>query len=288
MQPFLEKVAGNDEASWSKLNRRLDEAIPFEWHHHPEFELTLTLNSRGQRFVGDHIGTYDHGDLVLLGPGLPHTWASTDKLDATGQHIALVMWFKPEWAEGLTSVLTELRPVSAMLTKSARGLKFSRFSVDAVLPAIESLFDKPPAERLLDLISVLTRLSADDEAEPLAAPNYHAPNVSAPDRPRIDRVLAHIHANYAEPITIETLSEIAALSPSGFHRLFRRHTRLTLTQYVARLRIGEACALLSTTQRPIAHISDTVGFQSLANFNRQFRTLKQLTPRQYRQRFLSA
>lgn len=288
MQPFLEKVAGNDEASWSMLNRRLDVAIPFEWHHHPEFELTLTLNSRGQRFVGDHIGTYDHGDLVLLGPGLPHTWASTDKLDAKGQHIALVMWFKPEWAEGLTSVLTELRPVSAMLAKSARGLKFSSAGVEQVRPAIEALFDKPPAARLLDLISVLTHLSADEYAEPLAAPNYHAPNVSAPDRRRIDRVLAHIHAAYAEPITIDALSAIAALSPSGFHRLFRRHTHLTLTEYVARLRIGEACALLTTTQRPIANIADAVGYQSLANFNRQFRALKQLTPRQYRQRFLTA
>lgn len=287
MQPFLEKIAGNDEASWSMLNRRLDAAIPFEWHHHPEFELTLTLNSRGQRFVGDHIGAYDHGDLVLLGPGLPHTWASTEKIDPEGQHIALVMWFKPEWAAGLTRVLTELRLLNAMFDKSARGLRFSRRAADRARPAVEALFEKPPAERLLDLISVLTLLSADEAAEPLAAPNYHAPNMSAPDGPRIDRVLAHIHAHYAEPVTIDQLADIAALSPSGFHRLFRRHTRLTLTEYVARLRIGEACALLATSSRPIANISDTVGYRSLANFNRQFRAIKNLTPRQYRQKFLS-
>lgn len=285
MQPILEKIAGNDDASWSMLNRRLDAAIPFEWHHHPEYELTLTLNSRGQRFVGDHIGTYDHGDLVLLGPGLPHTWASTEKIDAASQHIALVMWFKPEWAAGLTSVLTELRPLNDMLEKSTRGLRFSQQSADQVRLAIEALFDKPPAERLIDLISVLTRLSADEGAEPLAAPNYHTPNISAPDRPRIDRVLAHIHGHYAENISIDDLACVAALSPSGFHRLFRRHTRLTLTEYVARLRVGEACALLSTTDRPIAHISDSVGYRSLANFNRQFRVIKHMTPRQYRQKF---
>lgn len=288
MQPFLEKIAGNDEASWSMLNRRLDEAIPFEWHHHPEFELTLTLNSRGQRFVGDHIGFYDHGDLVLLGPGLPHTWASSDKLDPSGQHIALVMWFKPEWADGLTAVLTELRPVTAMLEKSARGLKFSRATADRVRPSIEALFDKPPAERLLDLIAVLTQLSTDDQADLLAAPNHNAPIVSAPDRPRIDRVLAYIHGHYADPISVDALAEVSALSPSGFHRLFRRHTRLTLTEYVARLRIGEACALLTNTNRPVSNIADSVGYNSLANFNRQFRTLKQVTPRQYRQRFQPA
>jgi len=68
MRPFLEHLQRPPEASWSMLNRRLDDAIPFQWHHHPELELTLTLNSVGQRFVGDHVGSYGHGDLVLVGP----------------------------------------------------------------------------------------------------------------------------------------------------------------------------------------------------------------------------
>ncbi len=66
MKPFLEKVPAIQGMSWAMLNRRLDDAIPFQWHHHPEYELTLTLNSRGQRFIGDHIGSFDDGDLVLV------------------------------------------------------------------------------------------------------------------------------------------------------------------------------------------------------------------------------
>ena len=45
MKPFLEKLPPHSDTSWTMLNRRLDDAIPFQWHHHPEFELTLTLNS---------------------------------------------------------------------------------------------------------------------------------------------------------------------------------------------------------------------------------------------------
>ena len=56
---------------------------------------------------------------------------------------------------------------------------------------------------------------------------------------------------------------------SGFHRLFRRHTRLTVSDYVAELRIGQACALLVNSSRPIAHIAGDVGYANLANFNRQ-------------------
>lgn len=285
MKPFLEKVVSADDASWTMLNRRLDDNIPFEWHHHPEYELTLTLNSRGQRFVGDHIGDYTNADLVLLGPNLPHTWCSSQKIADDQPHIALVMWFKPEWADGLTSMLTELRPVANMLGKAGRGLNFSASATNGVRPAIETLFGKPPAERLISLIEVLTRLAADDAARPLASPTRSNGVISVSDRPRIDRVLEHIHANYAGDITIASLSDLAALSPSGFHRLFRRHTRLTFTEYVARLRIGEACSQLSGSDRPIAHIADSVGYHSLANFNRQFRSLKGLAPRDFRNRF---
>ena len=74
----------------------------FAWHHHPEFELTLTRNSRGQRFVGDHVGNYDDGDLVLIGPNLPHTWASREKIRTTEPHVALVFWFSQQWIEKLS------------------------------------------------------------------------------------------------------------------------------------------------------------------------------------------
>ena len=103
MKPFLEKIHKPPGASWSMLNRRLRDGIPFQWHHHPEFELTLTLNSRGLRFIGDHVGEYDDGDLVLLGPNLPHTWASREAVRAGEPHVALVLWFDLEWAQRVTA-----------------------------------------------------------------------------------------------------------------------------------------------------------------------------------------
>src|SRR5690606_13244882 len=95
MKPLLEKVRPPEGASWAWLDRRLEDGIPFQSHHHPEYELTLTLNSRGQRFVGDSIGDYDDADLVLVGPNLPHTWASRERVDPAVPHRALVMWFHP-------------------------------------------------------------------------------------------------------------------------------------------------------------------------------------------------
>ena len=285
MKPLLEKVRPPDGASWAWLDRRLDDGIPFQWHHHPEFELTLTLNSLGQRFIGDHIGDYGDGDLVLIGPNLPHTWASRDKLDPAAPHVAGVMWFHPDWADGLAALLTELRPVTDLLKRAERGLKFSAATSEAIRPAIDTLFARPPADRLSVLIDILRRLAEDSAATPLASPAVAVPRHSA-DRTRIDRVLDVIHTRYMEPLSIDALADIAALSPSGLHRMFVRHVRSPVSAYVTRLRIGEACALLSATERPIAHVASDVGYDSLANFNRQFKAAKQMTPRQYRAKFL--
>jgi len=283
MRPLLEKVRPPEGASWAWLDRRLDDAIPFQWHHHPEYELTLTLNSRGQRFVGDAIGDYGDGDLVLVGPNLPHTWASRDRIDPAAPHRALVMWFHPDWAAPLVGLLAELRPVGDLLDRARRGLQFSSEAAEMVRPLIEAIFERPAADRLSGLLDVLRQL-ATAPATPLSSPRLvQAPSGS---RTRIDRVLDHIHVHYAEGISIPDLAEIAALSPSGLHRLFRRHTHQTITDYVVRLRIGEACALLSGTSRPIAHIAEEVGYDSLANFNRQFKALKAMTPRRYRARFV--
>src|SRR3954451_18269995 len=134
MRPLFEKVTVPEGASWSLLQRRLEDGIPFFWHYHPEFELTLTLNSRGQRYIGDSIETYDDGDLVLLGPNLPHTWCSAERIDARAPDIALVMWFTEAWGGGITTSLAEMRPVAPMLPRSGRAIAFSREAACAARP----------------------------------------------------------------------------------------------------------------------------------------------------------
>jgi AraC-like DNA-binding protein len=286
MRPLFEKVTVPEGASWALLDRRLEDGIPFQWHYHPEYELTLTLNSRGQRHIGDSIAAYDDGDLVLLGPNLPHTWCSAERIDARRPHRALVMWFTEEWASGLTGPLAEMRGVAALLGRAGRGLAFSGAAAGGVRPLIEAIPARRPAERLLALIGVLAALADDEGARPVAGPGSGRVAAHTPDKARIERVLDHIHAHYREPIAVETLAALACLSPSGFHRLFRRHTRLTLSDYVAELRIGQACSLLINTGRPIAHIAEEAGYRSLANFNRQFRAQKGMTPRAFRRSFL--
>lgn len=284
MKPYLEHVPASPDASWSMLNRRLDDGIPFQWHHHPELELTLTLNSRGHRFIGDHVGTFDGIDLVLVGSNLPHTWSSSEKLDPALPHVALVVWFRQEWIETITRASVELGAIAALVAKAGTGLRFSTASAVALAGDFEKLFELPAPERLLSMLAILGRLANDAEAEPLSSEAL-VPMERDAGAERIDRMLTHIHQSYAREVRLEELAGIAALSVSGTHRLFRRHMRTTISDYIIRLRIGDACARLSGTSQPIQHIASAVGYGSLANFNRHFRRLRGMVPRDYRARF---
>lgn len=284
MRPFLEKLPVIPDSSWSYLNRRLDDAIPFQWHHHPEYELTLTLNSRGQRFIGDHVGEYGDGDLVLVGPNLPHTWVSRMKLDEDHPHVALVLWFHPEWAAQLINGFPEFRNVQTLLSRAGCGLQFSNAFSDAVRAEHQAIFDLGPPERLLSLLRILNHLAGDDNARPLASMPV-TQDGTPESRERIDRVVTYIHMHYADSIAMPELAEIAALSVSGLHRMFRRHMQTTVTDYIMRMRIGDASARLSSTDQPVQFIAEAVGYRALSNFNRQFHALKGMSPREYRNLF---
>src|SRR5436305_9366514 len=116
MKPQFEHVTIPKGCSIRVFHRRIPE-IPFEWHHHPEWELTLTLNSRGLRFIADHVGAYDSRDLVLVPSEMPHTWASTKAIDESRPHVAVVVWFTEYWALQVADLCPEYSGIRKLLKR---------------------------------------------------------------------------------------------------------------------------------------------------------------------------
>ncbi|WP_375591885.1 helix-turn-helix domain-containing protein [Chitiniphilus eburneus] len=283
MRPQFEHVAVPAGHSWALLWRELPD-LPFLWHYHPEFELTLTLNARGQRYIGDHLADFDDGDLVLVGPNLPHTWSAQQRLDAQQPMLAIVVWFSRDWLAGLIQALPELAPLWTLANGASRGLSFSADTARAVRELLPGLHDRDAARRQPLLLEVLLRLAADQDARPLASSGQGTIEADA-QRERIGRVLDYLHAHFQEDIAVEDLARRAALSPGAFHRFFKRHTLQTVLGYITQLRIGRACQQLIQTDKPVGVVAEQAGWRNLAHFNRQFRAHKGVTPREFRARY---
>ncbi|MFV0412903.1 MAG: helix-turn-helix domain-containing protein, partial [Oscillospiraceae bacterium] len=75
------------------------------------------------------------------------------------------------------------------------------------------------------------------------------------------------------------------LNPSSFSRYFKRIHRKTFTRYLNEVRVGYACKLLLEDASRITTVCCESGFSNVSNFNRQFRTIKGMTPSQYVNRY---
>ncbi|MBD8595932.1 MULTISPECIES: helix-turn-helix domain-containing protein [unclassified Pseudomonas] len=282
MRPSFEQVPTEANASLTMLNRRLPDAIPFEWHHHPEYELTLTLNSRGHRYISNDVAPYEDGDLVLVGPNVPHSWSSVERYDPAKPYIALVIWFSDSWAESLVALFPEMGAIRTLLSAAQTAVHFTEAASRELRPIIESMVDQDASQRLVSLLVVLSKLSQDTDARKISVAAISDSSSQIIEDARIRRVLDHIHARYTTSLSLPTLADVACVSVSAFHRMFKKHTRCTALDYIVRLRTGHACSLLMQSNLPVSTIAEQVGYSSQALFNRQFKVQKGVTPSEFR------
>lgn len=282
IKPSFEQVPIDATASWTLLNRRLPDALPFEWHHHPEYELTLTLNSRGHRYISHDVAPYEEEDLVLVGPNVPHSWSSVERIDPGQPCIALVIWFSEAWATSLITLCPEMGAIGSLLRAAQTALHFSADTARELRPIIESMVDQDAAQRLISLLQVLHTLSQDANARKIAAHGADAPAHIGSEDARIRRVLDYVHRHYTGAVSLPLLAQLACVSVSAFHRMFKKHTRCSALEYIVRLRIGHACSLLMQSNLAVSMIAEEVGYASQALFNRQFKAQKGLTPSAFR------
>lgn len=285
MRAFCEKVITPTDASW-RYHKYLMPYLPFSWHYHPEYEICLTLNSKGMRHIGDHIEEYGDLDLVFVGPNLPHTWQSESNKDGTEQ-IVYVAQIPVKWLDKLVRDHKELQGMMSLLARSLKGIKFSEACASSVKTLFEQMENASVTQRLILLLELLSVMQQDCEQQTLSSPMFAFGKQMEKDNGKLNQVIEFIYAHYTESLYADQLAELAHMSTNHFHRYFKQRTETTLTEFINRLRIGKACKLLVTSTSPISVISDQCGFNNVSNFNRRFLAIKGCTPRKFRQQLIN-
>src|SRR5690606_5703038 len=173
MHAHFEPLRRHDAVTSLLAFERRESHFPFHWHHHPEWELTGILQGSGQRLVGDHAAPYEPGDLVLVGPHLPHTWASRGPPTPGARHRAAGVHFSLHALPADLLARPEFQAIRDLLARAERGLQFSPDIARSVQPHLQGLGRQTGLTAWLDLVGLLAILATDPHARPLATARFH-------------------------------------------------------------------------------------------------------------------
>lgn len=243
-------------------------------HQHEELQISLIKKGHGTLVVADTVHHYSPGDLLILGGQQPHVFSNQDS-----QGWMHTVFYSPQ-SFGQTFIdLEEGHAVAAFYDGSKTGYKTH------TTPDITALFDHIAKARgihrlsyFLQLLAVLDIL----KKRPLSSFVYHK-KISDRDGKKMHHIFDYTLAHFNRPIYLEEIAEIATMTPNAFCKYFKKRTNKTYFQFLTELRVTNACKLLRNhPEMAIAEIALTSGFQTLSHFNRKFKGIKSVSPREFR------
>jgi AraC-like DNA-binding protein/quercetin dioxygenase-like cupin family protein len=279
MKPLIEKLPLSGDTSFVARTFRTPQ-FEVPWHQHIEYELILFTEGEGVSFIGNYVGEFKTGDIFFLGANLPHTFQKAHKDLITS---AVVVQFKEDfWGDGFMQ-LPECRLIKDLFATSMQGLKINGDTLQQLTPLLKELEYLQGFDRIIRLCQCLLLIARGEEYETVSTQEvgeFHPRN-----KERIDKIFQYTIDNFQESINLDAIAGNAGMSIPAFCHYFKKSTKKTYIDFLNEVRIGYACKQLIDTRKSIETICYESGFNTLANFNKQFLKVKGNTPSGYRRNF---
>jgi len=243
--------------------------------HRGIYEPSFALVAQGAKrtVVGDKVLEYAAGQYLVVPVDLPVV-AKVIRASVDEPYLAVALALNPATIANL------------LLERSARdgaavdppGLKVSECStelLDAVARLLR-LLDRPDDVAVLEPMlerEILWRLLAGEQGAMVRQIGLTDSRLS-----QISRAIRTIRAHYAEALRVEELAQVAAMSPSTFHRHFFAITAMSPLQYQKTIRLQEARVRLIADAKNVAAVGFDVGYDSPSQFSREYRRLFGVPP----------
>lgn len=247
---------------------------------HINFEIALLENCSGKRFIGDHIEDFNGPELVLLGSYVPHCWQYYQLIDPLISPQAVVIHFFPNFLGKDLLEKPEAKQLNILFDKAAKGILFTGSTLHTAKMIMHQMVFVSGLTRIALMIRLLDILSQSETSSVLSSPFYNTVENSG-EAKKINKVFDHIFQNFRNDITLQEVADLIPMSSAAFCRFFKRNTNRTLIDFVKEVRIGHAAKLLLEGHYNVAEASYNSGYNNISNFNKHFKEIKGLSPRDF-------
>jgi len=280
-------IKNNDTFDNKRLNiyKKDDPCLDAEWHYHVEYEIIYISSSFGIRFVGDSVSPFNPGDLVLVGSYLPHLWRNNmayyGQKDLQEIKVeTIITKFTKDFIGEDTFSNPEFSDIAKLLCESKYGISFGKEISDKLKGDLLELPNLSRPEQSIQLLNILYQLSKSSDKNYLSSTDMR--QYATEHSQRINSVIKYISDNYAKDITLNHVAEVACVTTNSFCRFFKKMTNKSFTQFLNEVRIKNASRLLVQDNVSVSSVCYAVGYNSITNFNKQFKQIMGTTPKNFR------
>ncbi len=289
MKPALRQITGTLQSSFL-VRRDLGDRMLNNWHYHPEIELLYIRKSKGTWIVGDHIGPFQDGDLLLIGANLPHCFRHEyEKTTQVRQSAteAICIKFVPDIFGQQFLDMPEARQIKDLLSKANAGLKLTGKTKNEIPVLMEKMLAATPGKKLVYLLAALEEIAENKDYQPLSSKGF-LPSPVDTDRERIKQVFEYTFNHFSSKISIGSVAGLLNMTRQSFCRYFKNKTQKTYVRFLMEVRIGYACRLLVEDEKNVAEISYDSGYNNISHFNHQFKLITGKRPLEYKKDYLKS
>lgn len=283
--PVFEKVPLANKASFL-YKKEIFKYFDIPWHYHPEYEIALINKGSGELIIGNSIHFFNPGDLLFLGPNIPHLWKSKETNSKKGSTVEqLIIQFPHDFLGRELFDKYEFQSIRSILQKSTLGIVFKERTRETIIKKINVMQKAGDFERLMLLLSMLEIMASTSEYSTVSSPGF-LNTFAHHDEERMNKLYNYTLLNFQKEITTNEIASIFNMEESSFCRYFKKRTKKTYMQFLNEVRLGFACKILLDNVFSVNQVCIKCGFKSISNFNRQFKIFAGKTPKEYRKSIL--
>ena len=283
MQNIVREITPLTQGDCFTIFSRTKSEFDFPLHSHEELELNFIRNAKGaKRIIGDHISEIDELELVLIGSNLPHVW-QTHKCRSKAIKEITIQFHKDLFDEKFLR-RNQMSFIRTMLERSAKGILFSKTTIEQIMPRLTLLAQKQGFDSVLELLSILHDLSISRNMHTLSDATFSNVEITHSSR-RVERAIEYMNLNFQKSITLSEVAKLSNMTEVAFSRFFKNRTGITFMDSLLEMRLGYASRLLIDTSQSVAEVAYNCGFNNISNFNRLFKKKKGCTPKAFRENY---
>jgi AraC-like DNA-binding protein len=273
-----EMVTANPGQSFRLFTPRLKNY--FFWHYHPEIELVYVEAVTGIRHVGQHISNYMNSDLVLIGPNIPHL---NFDYGVQTEYMQIVVQLPENFIGTALTLAPEFADIRTLFDRAAYGLAFDGHTKAEVGTRLKVMQRQDKFTKLISLLDIF-RFLADSTETAVLNETDTSVKFFVNDKIRMGTIYEYVQQHYQDRVYVDDVAALVHLSTPAFCRYFKKHTRMTFTDFVNQYRISQARTLL-LRDSSISAVSDASGFQNISHFNKLFKKSTGDTPSAFRKKY---